>query len=66
MEPNQKELPSKNNSTLQTCVQFPISNDQITPFTDANWEPQFQSIPKINDPIIELLSPSLFLASFYG
>ena len=39
---------------VTSYVKFPVSNDTITPFCDANWGPQDQSRPKPTDPPIEL------------
>ena len=36
---------STDNDTLQSFVKFPISSDQLTALTDANWGPQDQSKP---------------------
>ena len=40
---------SKNNSDLESFVQFPLDPTKLTGFSDANWGPQGQSVPKETD-----------------
>lgn len=45
---------SQINPSIESFVKFPIAPDKLQPFSDANWGPQDASIPKPNDPPIEL------------
>ena len=48
------QFSSRNNAQIESFVQFPLDPTIITPFTDANWGSQDQSVPNPNDPPIEL------------
>ena len=42
------------NTSLESFVKYPVDPSQLLPFTDANWGPQDQSVPKANDPPVLL------------
>jgi hypothetical protein len=42
------------NSNLESFVKYPVDPSQLLPFSDANWGPQDQSVPKPNDPPVLL------------
>lgn len=45
---------SHNQSSIESFVQFPLSHNNITSFTDANWGPQDQSAPKPSSTPVQL------------
>jgi hypothetical protein len=38
------------NSSIESFVKYPVDPTQLLPFSDANWGPQDQSVPKPGDP----------------
>ena len=45
---------SRSSSALNSFVKFPISQNTLTPLTDANWGPQDASVPSPNQKPIQL------------
>jgi len=48
------QFSSRTNSQIESFVQFPLDPTKIIPLTDANWGSQDQSVPRPEDPPIEL------------
>lgn len=44
------EFKSAKSTKMDLFVKFPVDPEQTTPFTDANWGPQDQSVPKTDKP----------------
>ena len=45
---------SKNQSNIESFVQFPLDPSRLHALTNANWGPQDQTVPKPNDPPVKL------------